>query len=321
MFRKLPLLSLAFSLAALTACAPSNTSDSGDLTLDNDVAGIGKADHFSIPVEEIQATISHDLQVRGGMAVVTSADSYEEYFGEPAPSSVDFDKEWVAFYGLGTRNSGGFSATITGVSNLPYWGGMVLETKDASPGIDCLVTQAITWPYTVVKFAAPDPAPTWFAADHESEVYKCGPDNDDRLAELEDSLKNWEQARDNAGNSYTYTSEFQSFTGIGGRTTIVVENGEVTERHYKAQHISGGDATQWSEFGIEVGDHPAGADAVLIDDLYTECALEVLTKDEDTHWMSFLVDSSDGILRTCTAAHRQCNDDCSRGVNIASVTF
>jgi hypothetical protein len=321
MFKKLPLLSLLFSLTALGACAPSDSSESGDLALDTDFSGIGKADHFSIPVEEIQVTISQDLQVRGGMAVVTSADSFEEYFGVPVPDSVNFDKEWVAFYGLGTRNTGGFSARITGVSNLPNWGGMVLETQDASPGADCFVTQAITWPYTLVKFAAPDPTPTWFVVDSDSEVYKCGPDNDDRLTELAASQEAWEQSRDAAGNSYTYTSEFQSFTGFGGRTTIVVEDGEVTERHYKAQHTSGGEATQWSEFGVEVGDHSAGAGAVVIDDLYTECALEVLTKDEETHWMSFFVDSSDGILRSCTAAHRLCNDDCSRGVNIASVTF
>jgi hypothetical protein len=321
MFKNLPLLSLTFSIAALGACAPSAGSDHGDLSLEEDVSGIGKADHLSIQFEEIQANISNDVRTRGGRAIVTSADSFEEYFGVAAPDSVNFDKEWVAFYGLGTRNTGGFGASITGISNLPYWGGMVLETQDNSPGSDCFVTQAITWPYTLVKFEAPDPTPSWFAVDHESEVTKCGPDNDDRLVELNASLENLETARDNAGNSYTYTSEFQSFTGFGARTTLVVENGEVVERHYKAQHISGGDAIQWSELGSEVGDHAEGAKAVLVDDLYALCADDVLTTDEETHWINLFIDSSDGLLRSCTASHRLCNDDCSRGANIASITF
>lgn len=321
MFKKLPLLSLAFSVAAFAACAPASSSDHGDLALEDEVAGIGKADHLSIQFEEIQANIDHDLLIRGGTAIVTSADSFEEYFGTKAPDSVDFDKEWVAFYGLGTRNTGGFSASITGMSNLPYWGGMVLETEDVSPGADCLVTMAITWPHTLVKFAAPEPAPTWFSVDHESEVFKCGPDNDDRLAELSASLDNWNVARDDAGNSYTYTSEFQSFTGFGGRTTIVVDSGEVVERHYKAQHISGGEATQWSEFGSEVGEHAAGAAPVLVDALYAQCAEEILTLSEDDHWINLHVDSFDGLMRSCTASHRLCNDDCSRGPNIATITF
>lgn len=321
MFKNIPLLSLSLSIAALGACAPTSSSDHGDLSLEEDVAGIGKADHLSVSFEEIQANISTDLRTRGGRAIVTSADSFEEYFGTPAPDSVDFDKEWVAFYGLGARNSGGFAASIEGISNLPYWGGMVLDTKDISPGFDCLVTKAITFPYTLVKFDALEPAPSWFAVDNESEVTKCGPTNDDRLDELSVSLEAWETARDAADNSYTYTSEFQSFLGFGGRTTIVVDKGIVVERHYKAQHINGGEATQWSEIGSEVGDHAEGAQPRLVDELYTQCAEEVLTSDEETHWINLFIDSSDGFLRSCTAAHRQCQDDCARGANIASITF
>jgi hypothetical protein len=321
MFKSLPLLSLTFSIAALGACAPETTSDSGDLAFEEATTGIGKADHLSIDFVEIQTNISIDRKTRGGRAIVTSADSFEAYFGTQAPDSVDFDHEWVAFYGLGTRNTGGFSATISGISNLPYWGGMVLETQDNSPGSDCFVTQAITWPYTLVKFEAPEPTPTWFSVDHESEVTKCGPDNEDRLDELSLSLQSWESARDDANNSYTYTSEFQSFLGFGGRTTIVVDQGVVVERHYKAQHISGGDAIQWSEVGGDVGTHDEGAQALLVDDLYTICAQDILTNDEETHWINLFIDSSDGLLRSCTASHRLCNDDCSRGPNIASISF
>lgn len=321
MFKSLPLLSLAFSLAALGACIPDTNTGSGDLALDEGATGIGKADHVAIPFEEIRSSIGKDRMRAGGRAIVTSAESFEDYFGTSAPDNIDFDKEWVAFYGIGTRNTGGFSASITSVIDLPDWGGMLLAISDSSPGSDCFVTQAITFPYTLVKFPAPTSAPTWFAVDSESEVQKCGPDNDDRLDELAQSAERWQQARDAAGNSYTYTSEFQSFTGFGGRTTLVVDDGLIVERHYKAQHISGGDSFQWSEFGSDVGTHSEGASALLIDDLYTQCEEEVLTKSEDDHWINLVVDSRDGLMRSCTASHRQCQDDCSRGPNIATISF
>jgi hypothetical protein len=323
MSKKLILIPALFASFSLAACAPQQADRTGDIAIeDADLSGIGKADHNSLAFTEIQANIDHDVLVRGGRAIVTSADSFEEYFGTAAPTDVDFSKEWVAFYGVGTRNTGGFGASITSLTLLPEWyGGMIMETKSTSPGSDCMVTMAITWPHTLVKFEAPSYMPDWFSVDSEDETYKCGPDNDDRLAELATSLEEWNTARDANNNSYTYTSEFQSFLGFGARTTIVVKDGAVTERLYKAQHISGGESTQWSEVGSEIGSHPEGASASTIDALYTVCAEEILTQDEDTHWINLFIDSDDGILRNCSASHRLCSDDCSFGPNIATLDF
>ena len=323
MFKLFSSLSLSLSMAAALAagCTDQPTAQNGDLVLDNDVSGIGKADHNTLLFEEVFAPISHDRLVRGGKAIVTSADSFEEYFGTPAPDDINFDNEWVAFYGLGTRNTGGYGASIASISNLPYWGGMILDITSSAPGADCFVTQAITWPHTLVKFAAPDPAPTWFSAHHEDETYNCGPTPDSRQTELAESLKKWEEARDAAANSYTYTSEFHSFLGYGGRTTIVVENGEVVERQYKAQHDNGSGFVGWTETGAEVGTHPEGESPVLVDELYRECAEEILTFSDETHWVHLAIDSSNGLMLSCTASDRLCNDDCSRGPNIATISF
>ena len=76
MFNSLPLLFLTISVAALGACAPETTSEHGDLALEHDVSGIGKADHLSIDFEEIQASISREVRSRGGQAIVTSAESF-----------------------------------------------------------------------------------------------------------------------------------------------------------------------------------------------------------------------------------------------------
>lgn len=323
MFKNLSFVALLATTLALGACASPEQTKSGDIALgDAELSGIGKADHMSLEFSQIYAPIDPALLERGGAAIVTSADSYLEYFGQPAPSDIDFDHEWVAFFGSGTRNTGGYGAAITGLTLLPEWyGALVMETQESSPGDDCFVTMAITWPHTLVKFERPQYEPSWFSLDSESEVYKCGPSNDDRLAELASSLETWNEARDANDNSYTYTTEWQSFSGWGGRTTLVVDAGAVVERHYKAQHIDGGDSTAWSELGTDVGSHNEGAAPVVIDDLYVECAEEILTLDEETHWIDLFVDSTDGIMRSCHGTHRLCMDDCTRGPSITTLTF
>ena len=102
----------------------------------------------------------------------------------------------------------------------------------------------------------------------------------------------------------------------------MVEAGVVTERHYKAGHISGeGEHVQWSEVGAQVGSHTdEGHPAVLVEELYKQCRTEVLTQDEDENFMSFSLDSR-GLLQACTYFPIQCADDCSRGPTISELIF
>ena len=305
---------LSVSLAA--ACGPTELG-SGDLPFEDGAEGIGKADHNSLEITPVVASIDNDVLTRGGKAILTSADSWEEYMGSPAPADVDFDREWVAFYGAGIRNTGGYSAEILAVHNLPVLGGLVVETRHQSPGFDCIVTQAFTWPHAVVKFDIPEPTPTWATSDHTDETRRCGPDNSERLADLAVSLDAWEQAKSDNGNSYSYTREFFSFLGFSFETDFVVEDGVVVERHYKAQ--SGTNVVQWSEIGDEVGTHEGeGHRVALIDDLYEECKTEVLTQDEDENFMNLSFDEN-GLLQSCTYFPRNCADDCSRGPVISVI--
>ena len=310
-------------LTAAAACAPSSESidEGSDLPFEEEGAvDLGKADQASIAVVAVDdATLGNDRLQTGGRAIITSAGSWRRYFGTEAPASVDFGREWVAFYGSGLKNTGGYAAEIVSLSLLAEDRGLVLATRDVSPGFDCIVTQAFTTPHALVKFAAPTPRPTWAVSDHESETRRCGPSNEERLAELATSRTAWQAAASAHGNSYTYSQVMASFTGFDAETTFVVESGVVVERHFKSQF--GADVTTWSEVGGEVGSHSdEGHPVALVDDLYDECEGQVLTRDEEEHFIHLAFDDA-GLLQTCTSFHRLCNDDCDRGPKLGFISF
>jgi hypothetical protein len=315
--RSLPVLFSAALTLGIPACSVEDAG--GDLPFEGEVDQAGKADHLSIPFTELFAEIEFSRRAQGGKLIITSGSSWEANMGTPAPAEVDFSKEWVAFYGGGLRNTGGYAADIVGLE-LTGDGGLLVSTRSISPGPDCIVTQAPTTPQMLVKFAIPSPRPFYAVGHHEHETRRCRSTNEERLAELATSREAWEQAKLDNMNTYTYEREFNSFIGLTGRTTIVVEDGVVTERHYKQAHINGGSHEQWSELGADVGSHVQGFAPVLIDALYDECRDEVLVQDEEENLMSFSLDSR-GLLQACTYFPRNCADDCERGPRISSLTF
>jgi hypothetical protein len=311
---------LSVSLFGLVACAAEPVTE-GELPIDGDASSVGKGDVTGViafsHVED--AFIGSSRLQKGGTYIITSKSAWKRVMGSDAPKSIDFSREWVAFFGMGSQSSGGYSAQITDLRAIAG-GGLVLSTHAVSPGNDCLVTLAFTTPHDVIKFNIPSPRPTFAFADASDEVKKCGPSNADRLVELAESQKTWDAAKADHANSYTYTRDFHSFIGFSGRTTLVVKNGVVVERTYKAQHVSGGEPTIWTETGAEVGTHDEGAEPVLVDALYEECRGRVLTQDEDKNWMSFSLDDQ-GLLQHCTFTPMGCQDDCARGPTISSITF
>lgn len=315
------LFASAASLSLFAAACATDTAPTGDLALE-DTPELDKADHLgeSLRFEPLSVSLGQDRLEEGGQAILTSADSFESYFGVPAPTEVDWDSQWVAFYGAGLRNTGGFAAEITSLTLYPEWGGIVLGTEHTSPGFDCLVTQAFTWPHALVVFDAPEPRPTWYALDHEESVRRCGPDNDARLVELAESRALWDEAAAAHGDSYTYSRVTRSFIGFEFATTFVVEGGVVVERHYESKHVDGGDVTTWSETGADLGSHSQGHPIATVDELYAQCETEVLVQDEDENFMNLGFDDA-GFLRVCTYTPRLCQDDCSRGPVIADIQF
>ncbi len=311
---------LAASLLMFTACASDDQLDD-ELEIGGEAQAADKADHATVSFSELEANVSDNRLGRGGTYLITSRQSWFRAMGTAAPASIDFSRNWVAFYGTGTKNTGGHGAEITGVEYSASLRSLILSTKATSPGNDCLVTQAFTTPHMLVTFRIPSPRPLAAYSDNESVVERCGPDNSERLEQLATSKETWNLAKGAASNSYTYSREFASFTGFTGRTTLVVANGVVTERHYKAQHVAGGPTTQWSETGAQVGSHQdEGFPAVTIDALYEECRTQVLTQNENDNWMQFSTDER-GFLQACTYTPMSCQDDCSRGPTISSIAI
>lgn len=313
-------LFIASTLLATAACA--SEMPEGELPFEGEADGLAKADAATIAFTELEfAAIDHARLNKGGTMIITSKSAWKRVMGTDAPKEINFAKEWVAFFGTGSKNTGGFSAAITGISYYANVGAIVLDTKATSPGFDCIVTQAFTTPHTVVKFDIPAPRPTFALASNKNETRRCSPSNEEHLEALADSKIAWDDAKAKHANSYTYTRDFHSFFGnFGFQTTLVVANGIVVERHYKAQALSGGDSTQWSETGADVGSHQEGHPAVTVDALYDECKNVTLTQDEDKNFINFTVDQ-DNFLQVCTYTPLACQDDCTRGPVISTLEF
>ncbi len=71
------------------------------------------------------------------------------------PSEIDFDTEAVVAVRLGERPTGGYRIAVDGASRVD--GEIVISASEVAPDPGDMVTQAITYPYTVLRVtASPD---------------------------------------------------------------------------------------------------------------------------------------------------------------------
>lgn len=122
------------------------------------------------------------------------------------------------------------------------------------------------------------------------------------------------------GGRYLYAAGFRSWVGFGHERQVTVNGARVVEHAYRAFDRGGKTTEEWVEQGASVGAHNGGKPPATLDQLYAECLGEVLTKSPADHefYVAFF---RDGVLAHCTARHRQCADDCSRGVRLHSVRW
>ena len=150
----------------------------------------------------------------------------------------------------------------------------------------------------------------------------CDTGNDELAQELETSSDTWQALASDAPAGYGYTRQFESFAGFGFITSFEVVSDQVTMRSYEAYDVDEfGDRVTtdtWTETGSELGSHEVGHPLLTIDQIYEQCRDDVLTRDpsENTLILSF---HENGILRTCHYVPNDCLDDCSFGVDIASL--
>jgi hypothetical protein len=104
---------------------------------------------------------SIDSGPRSGVAefletVVTDRDSWEDLWRRHAPSEpvpeVDFGSESVVGVFLGSRPTSGYSVGILAIRSSD---GLEVFWRESAPGEDCMVLQALTNPFVLVRVPVP----------------------------------------------------------------------------------------------------------------------------------------------------------------------
>jgi hypothetical protein len=166
---------LLFSVLALSfgAAACIDVEDDAEIAELEEGTDDDKSDRPDLVFTEVdfQAPIAVD-ELKVG--VIKSATQWKAVFGVSAPSSIQFDREWVAYYTAGVQTTGGYSAQITRLRISDTGKTLKIDTRLNKPGNDCVVTLALTAPYTIVKFEKPaSPLPTRNGYYKTTEVYSC----------------------------------------------------------------------------------------------------------------------------------------------------
>jgi len=139
-------------------------------------------------------------------------------------------------------------------------------------------------------------------------------------ADFNESFAAWQKLKNLYGASYSYTVNFNSWSGFKSKTTIEVVNNVVASRRYSAWNLKGKQINSISETRDNLGRHPEGARPRLIEDLYNKCEQTVLNKSLAKNYIYF-TRHADGIMKTCVYVPKGCADDCAQGVNIGEIIF
>ena len=108
--------------------------------------------------------------------LIASGRRYQRLFGHAAPSELAFnDGDAVIFYSAGVQRTGGYRASVERV--LLRGTTLHVTTSLESPGADCIVTQALSKPYTLVKVRLPSLV-TRVRFHARNTVRDCTPDPD-----------------------------------------------------------------------------------------------------------------------------------------------
>ena len=83
-------------------------------------------------------------------------------FPQSPPPAIDFENNVLIGVFMGQRSSGGYGVEITKV--VDQGGSVDVQYTEYSPGRTCIVTQALTAPYHVIKIAKTN-APVQFTAN------------------------------------------------------------------------------------------------------------------------------------------------------------
>ena len=135
----------------------------------------------------------------------------------------------------------------------------------------------------------------------------------------------WAATKASCG-TYHYAVVDTSVFGSQATTTIEITGDHATARRYLAGRVfspggilsvSDGWVETTATIGTHVGIHAGARAAKTMEQLYADCAHDVLTQDPTTNQL-MLQTSDDGVLQQCWYFPRNCADDCTNGVVVSS---
>ncbi|MBV5281768.1 MAG: hypothetical protein JZU53_04955 [Paludibacter sp.] len=150
----------------------------------------------------------------------------------------------------------------------------------------------------------------------------CENDDFNYQSNFEKSYKVWLSFKSTSGNSYSYKVTQASVFGPASETTITVNDGKVTERHFKYTSTVGminvpSDVLEWAENENGIGLHTYGAAALTLDQIYDKARSEWLIKRENAK--VYLETNNNGLISSCGYQEDGCMDDCFIGIHISDI--
>jgi hypothetical protein len=138
-------------------------------------------------------------------------------------------------------------------------------------------------------------------------------------SELQEARARWVQTRAKCA-TYHYTLAFDSFSGSRIRTSFELVDDEPTKRMHVRAHRDFSNAMStifiidesWVETGAEIGTHPSVELPRTMEQVYDDCARDVLSQDPGKNTITFVADAQ-GAVHQCFFVPNGCADDCAMG--------
>ncbi len=144
--------------------------------------------------------------------------------------------------------------------------------------------------------------------------------NESRLAE---SRGAWRAMIAAQGETYSYEQGSESWTGYRTHSAVQFEDGAATYRRFESSpgFVDGMLVPlelKWEERGGEIGTHVEAGPIASVDQMYDQCARDVLTRDPGRNMIELAFDERD-LLQVCSYWQDGCADDCWMGVGISNL--
>ncbi len=152
-------------------------------------------------------------------------------------------------------------------------------------------------------------------------VISCKKSESEVTSRFNESLKRFNEFKQQTGNNYSYTVTISSWTGFSSSTKITVLNGIVSSREYTAATRNDTSLVQlasWKETFVNLNSHQEGAQTLTLVQVYEKAKNEWLTANKK-HNDIYFETKNNGMISLCGYVPDGCQDDCFFGIRISEI--